>query len=116
VLDVVSKICSMSRDYQHKSMVQLLKESGYLGNESSVNKSQILDFIGSHPGLMDDWLLYSADKRVKSGWYLLHDNQDWIVGYFNGHFKGNKQIFTSGYEATAVFIMNELGQIVEHLC
>ena len=117
MLDVISKVCSMPRDFKNsvsKSMIQLLRESGYLGHEDVVAKDDVVKFLISHPDFIEDWEIYSLDKRTSSGWYLLHDDPAWTVGYLNGGEREKESKFSSGFEACAVFIINELEQLAKN--
>ena len=110
----ISKICSMANDFKtsgNKSMIQLLKESGYKDHEKHIARHEIQKFLEIHPALIDSWEGYSLDKRCSSGWYLVHENSEWIVGYYKSGGKENEQTFQSGFEACAVFILNELERI-----
>jgi len=35
----------------------------------------LLPLIAANPDIMEQWILYSADKRASSGWYLLEDGR-----------------------------------------
>jgi hypothetical protein len=115
--DVISTICSMPRDFKvsrKKSMIQLLKESGYLEHEHDVAKEDVMRFLISHPDLIDDWELYSLDQRTSTGWYLLHEDPVWIVGYLNSGKREKESRVTSGFEACAVFIINDLERFAKN--
>jgi hypothetical protein len=114
--EAVTKVCSMPKDLQvngKNTMIQLFKESGYLGLEDSVTKDEIMNFLITHPDLIAAWEIYSSNKRTTKGWYLLHEESEWTVGYFNLGRKEKEQKFISGVEACAVFIINELEQLAE---
>jgi hypothetical protein len=112
VSDIIFKICSMARDftvYTNKSMVQLAKESGYLEYKDLVTKEEIIKVLQDHPSFISDWIDYSVDQRIKTGWYFIHrDNNKWVVGYYNGKGNENEQYFTLYYEACAIFILIEM--------
>lgn len=114
--ETLLKVCSMPNAFTtslNKSMVQLLKESGYLGHENEVTKDEIMEFLKTHPDFIESWKEYSEDKRCSSGWYLLHEDSIWTVGYFGVGGKAKEQRYTSGFEACAVFILKELEQLAE---
>ncbi len=114
---VIFKILSMPKDFMtlgNKSMVQLLKESGYLEQKAKVTKDGIREFLSTHLDFVESWERYSQDKRSSSGWYLLREDNIWTVGYFNVGEKEHEQTYTSGLEACAVLILNELEQLAEN--
>ena len=119
--DVISQICLMPKDFKingTKSMIQLLKESGYFGLESSITKDRIIKFLLSHPNLVKDWEIYSSDRRSE-GWYLLHEESIWFVGYsgaqLSSYGRDKKYQFISAIEACAFFIIKEVEHLAEHL-
>ncbi|MRR29366.1 hypothetical protein EG834_03310 [bacterium] len=122
MMDVISNICLMPTDFRtngKKSMIQLLKESGYLGHENAITKDDIKRFLTDHPDLIESWETYSSDKRVSEGWYLLHEESVWIVGYETaitkpGGREKKRYSFSSASEACAVFIVNELRQMADN--
>jgi hypothetical protein len=116
---IVSKVCSIPRDFHictNKSMVQLLKESGYPGSRDSITKEEIIRALKTNQDFICDWLDYSDGQRISSGWFFQYRNsENWVVGYFNGNYFEKEQVFTSGYEACAVFILTEVERISKHL-
>jgi hypothetical protein len=113
----ISTICSMPNDFiasGNKSMIQLLMESGYKNYKKNIAKDEIQNFLETHPALIDSWEMYSLDKRCSSGWYLLHENGEWKVGYHKIGGKEHEQRFQSGFEACAVFILKELEQLAKN--
>jgi hypothetical protein len=111
--DLIRKICELPQNLktQDKSVFQLLKESSYFEKRQSVEKSEIIEFLDNHPELLDDWELYSEDKRASSGWHFLSEGENWTVGYLNFGKQDKAKIFSSRIEACAVFIINEIEEI-----
>ena len=115
--NVVSKICSMPRDFHllgNKSMIQLLIESGYLNETQLVTKETISTYLAENPDLIIDWENYSSDKRVSEGWYFLKRGSDWIVGYAGSPSQEQRLVFSSELEACAEFILREVSGIAKH--
>ncbi len=95
-------------------MIQLLKESGYLGCKNGVEKDVVIKFLENHPDLIKEWLIYSLDKRTSIGWYLLCEDSVWTVGYLNHGGREKEHKFISGFEACAIFIINEIKQLAKN--
>jgi hypothetical protein len=115
--DFVFAICSMPRNFHvthNKSMVQLLKESGYYGLEELLTKDRIIKTLNTCPYLVNDWLVYSADKRVQSGWYFSHSGSQWTIGCLGGNGSEEEQVFDSADEACAAFIFIEVHLLAEY--
>lgn len=115
--EIIVKVCAMPRDFRnrgHKSMNQLFNESGYLKQPEAVTKERLTDYLRANPDLINDWENYSSDKRVSKGWYFVKDQSEWIVGYAGVPGQNQKQTFTSGFEACAEFILQELKEFAEH--
>jgi len=115
--DVISKVCLIPRDFKvsgNRSMIQLLQESGYLGCKNGVVKDEVIKFLENHPDLIEDWQIYSLDKRTSTGWYLLYEDSVWTVGYLNDGGREKEHKFVSGFEACAVFIINEIKQLAKN--
>jgi hypothetical protein len=51
-------------------MYTLLANSGYLESPESVSEEAILQELRVHPEYIQDWRIYSEDKRT-TGWYLM---------------------------------------------
>ena len=114
--DVISRICSMPKDFHlhNKSMNQLFNESGYLTETVLVTKEAIMAYIMVNPDLIKDWENYSSDKRVSEGWYFLQEKSEWAVGFAGSPSQKQKFVFTSSFEACAEFILRELREFAEH--
>lgn len=118
--DVIPRVCSIARDfyYGNKSVIQLLKESGYLGHEDSITKDELMKHLIVHPDLIKYWDLWSANKRTSEGWYFFQEGSVWIVGYLDRisrHRDQDKERkYISSFEACAFFIICELKQIAGH--
>ena len=114
--DVISKICSMPKDFYlfgNKSMNQLFNESGYLDKRNLVTKEALISYLTANPKLVTDWENYSSDKRVSQGWYFWKDKSEWVVGYASVPSQEQKLTFNSRVEACAEFILRELGEFAE---
>ena len=85
------------------SFAQLLRDSG--GSKSSLSKQAIVQILEVEPSLIDDWLLWSMNKRVSSGWYFTKEDNDYLVGFYP---VGERFTFQDAAVACAEFILREV--------
>jgi hypothetical protein len=118
MMEIISEVCSIARNikkYQNKSVIQLLKESSYFDNSSSIATDDIKQYLVDHPDYINDWIIYSSGKRSSKGWYFLQERSDWIVGYLeettNGFARIREEKFNSSFEACAAFIIKEINDL-----
>src|SRR5262249_55449466 len=103
--DLIASVCNLPRDFRSvrtKSVVALLRASGYFDHHAEVTVDSVRAELAAEPALVRDWLSWSADKRTNAGWYLLEDG---TVGY---HPDGPQLRFTDSITACAQFIVREL--------
>ncbi len=95
------------------SIYALLKETGYFEIHDQISVENIRDALTRYPECVDDWMLYSEDKRSSSGWYFKQvGDEKYIVGCL----KGNKSYDSHGeynnrLDACAFFIKHEIDNI-----
>ena len=68
------RVCNLPRDFYRmrtKSIIELLVDSGYVDNPDKLLRSDVVEVLRSDPSLVQEWINYSGDKRVSSGWFLL---------------------------------------------
>ena len=114
--DVISNICSMARNFYKdgsKSIIQLFQESGYLDLTEHVTNEKLMEYLATHPDLVHDWEIYSSGKRYSPAWYFMQFESDWVVGYSSTPSQERKQVYSSGVEACAEFILHELWELTE---
>ena len=108
---LIRRIIALPRQFKeagNKSIVALLKESGYFEYFDNVNENNIAIILGESPEMIDDWLIWSADKRVSSGWYILEKKENqYIVGYWPKN-KFEELHFSDKRLACASFIKREI--------
>ncbi len=76
-----------------------------------VSEKNIQEGLSHHPELVDEWILYSEDKRSGSGFYLTKDATGfYTVGYLGGAGK-NQKTYSERIAACAAFIKQELEEI-----
>lgn len=52
------------------SMADLLREAGYFDSPHAVTEAVLRDALQANAASVDDWFLWSENKRTTSGWFL----------------------------------------------
>ena len=107
---VVERLCNLPENFYggNKSPVQLVAESGIAQYASALSVEAVSTYLSLHPELVAQWLRWSEDKRVSSGWYFMRESDKYIVGYYP---KGETLSFADALPACAAFIIREVQAI-----
>ncbi len=107
----IRRILSIGRDHsvlrggRGLALRQLFEESDYRALRPRLRASQLAAVLESEPGLVDDWLGYSEDKRTSSGWgFGTAREGGWLVDGPGGA----REVFASRVDACAEFVLREL--------
>jgi hypothetical protein len=115
IQDMINKLIELPRNFNctdNKSIYDLLKETGYFENHDQITLENIMVTLSHNPQYVNDWLVYSEDKRSFSGWYIkLEDNQKYVVGCLNESGNDVNTEYSNSLDACAVFIKHELDSI-----
>ena len=105
--DCVAAVCRIVADFRRvgdRSVLDLLKSSGYVDQHSQVTEDDIKSFLIANPELIDTWIGQGADGR--GGYYMLtptsvsNSSGAWVVGPP----RGSAEHFQDGFLACARFI------------
>lgn len=107
---VIKRLCNIPANFHsgNKSPVQLVAESGLAQCESALSVEAVSAYLSQHPALVEQWLQWSEDKRVSSGWYFMRESNKFVVGYYP---KGETLNFAEALPACAEFIVREVQAI-----
>jgi hypothetical protein len=114
--EALVRACNLAHDYRARNMspYALMAESGFREHRVAIDVEKIRRHVAAHPKLVGDWMGYSENKRVSSGWYFSADSADgpYVVGYFptSDPSKTEKK-FSDEVEACANYIKRELESI-----
>lgn len=111
--DRIAAIGRMATEYRQRgnvSMIQLLKESGYLTDSGAITAQKLRDYFRTHLEDLDSWVLESYDNRSSPSWYIQEPDApgtagQWVVGFYPGD---ARDTFTDGAEACAIFVKRTL--------
>jgi hypothetical protein len=84
------------------SLRDALARTNYAAARSHLTAEALLPFIKRHPELMEQWILFSEDKRTDGGWYLTREAEIGSV------FENRRTKFSSQEAAVAEYVLREL--------
>jgi hypothetical protein len=94
------------------SIYDLLKETGYLEKYEKVSVEEIRNGLARCAECVEDWIVYSEDKRSSSGWYFKKkDNKRFVVGCIDLNGNSTHNEYENGVDACAIFIKHEIDEI-----
>ena len=115
VNDALNGLINLPRKFNsviNKSIYDLLKETGYFEIHDKISVESIRNRLAQSPEYVEDWILYSKDKRNSSGWYFKQeDSQRYVVGFLNGKGNNSHKEYADRLEACAIFIKHEIDNI-----
>jgi hypothetical protein len=90
------------------SIRDALTRVSYVGYRTTFKANDLLPLIAADPTLVEDWLVYSEDKRTSGGWYILRSGE---IGQVS---RAASQItYSTIEEALAEFVVRELDYWME---
>lgn len=113
--DCIEKICNLPLYFKvaEKSSFTLLQESKFVDFHNDITKQDIIDYLSRHKNLIDNWEIWSEDKRTW-GYYLILNPDNYSVGSLDQDGKENfSKSFATAEEACAEFIMREVSAILD---
>ena len=111
---IIIKIISIPHDFYTLgdiSIYKLLENTGYLKIQGQINESDIMKELNNYPHVVNDWLSWSENKRVNSGWYFKAIENGYLVGYYSRNKTEESQIYSDVVQACASFIRHEIESV-----
>ena len=111
----IERICNLPLDFKvaDKSSFTLLQESKFADFHSDITKPDIKDYLSRHKNLIDNWDIWSEDKRTW-GYYLSISPDKYFVGSLDKDGKENfSKSFATAEDACAEFILKEVSEILD---
>ena len=113
--EIIKNICQLpvSLKKLNKSIYALLKDSCYYDSPDLVTESLIKNYLINNQEVINEWLIYSSDKRTSSGWYFEENDKHnkYIVGYLSSGNRCNETVFSNIVDACTMFILREIEDI-----
>lgn len=85
------------------SLREALERTHYMEVQNGLSPRDLVPIIEANPNFLEEWILYSADKRTSGGWYLTEEGEIGQVG-----FPESRRSFSSLAEAVAEYVVREL--------
>ncbi len=113
--DVLKNIIEMAdvfySDDHNMSIYDIAKSTGYVELVDKICENELKIELKKHESV-DNWMLYSEDKKNCGGWYIVRKFYLWRVGLYDGGTTVKEYIFTNKYRAMAFFILKELNSVL----
>jgi hypothetical protein len=111
--DQIAEICRFAQDSSSRgaglSIRDLIQRCQYRDLRDHLTEEQLRQHVAAHPELIDQWSMYSGDKRTSGGWYFLREGGDWVVGRLDGATKrSDENRYAFPEVACAAYIIKEL--------
>lgn len=116
IKDSIVKLIHLAYDFRKRgniSPINLLKKSGYLEFSDQINEEEIGEILKSYPHLVDEWLLWSENKRSNPTWHFdKFEDGTYAVAYSTEGIEAeiNKK---DEFKACAAFIKREAEDLRE---
>lgn len=112
----IEKIVHIPRDFYSQNNVSiytLIKDSGYIEkHHNDVFVEDIREILALDPKCIDEWLIYSENKRCDYGWYFNRtEKHKYVVGYHPSDTKSNVVTYDDPLNACTDFIKKEIEDI-----
>ena len=105
VFEQVAAIARRTSDEGGLSLHDALIEARYRELRPQLKVAALAKWLDHHPAVVNDWLLFSDDKRTPGGYYLLSPERGgWVVGSIGGP----ERRFKTPSIAAAFYILTEL--------
>src|SRR6202000_2497304 len=112
--DIIIKIINIPHGFytlRDISAYTFLKNTGYFEIQYRINENDIVKELTNYPNIVNDWLSWSENKRVDSGWYFKATKNVYVVGYFALNKTVESEIYSDVIQACASFIKHEIENI-----
>ena len=114
--DMVAQIVTLPRKFQalgNVSMFSLLEATGYFKLRDQISEDDIRTALLCRPECVQEWIQYSEDKRISSGWYATKNDEGcYETGYIaDVSTPRNRVQYEGAVDACASFIKHEIDEI-----
>jgi hypothetical protein len=112
IIENIVKLPKIFHELKSISIYLLLEETGYFGKYNEITEYDILQYLIDNPNYINQWFIWSEDKRVSSGLYLQRNGEGkYEVGHLHSKSDFKIGLFSDIKEACAHFIILEIEEI-----
>ena len=113
IADAIVRLPRTLRAGLKMSIYDLASRTGYFEQHERVGEVMIRKRLGLAPDLVDEWIAYSEDKRVGSGWYFrIVSHGEYEVGNYGGATgQHHSSVYPDRLDACAKFVKQEMEAI-----
>jgi hypothetical protein len=112
---MINEIISFPGEFHRLGNISInsfLKDIGYFKNHNQVQEENLTNALIDNPKYIDQWLVWSEDKRVSSGWYFKQrENGVYVVGYYPKNERFSEIEFDDVTNACAAFIKRAIEDV-----
>ena len=116
--ELLSRVCQLPEEFRRRgdmSMVDLIRECGYLRSSNTITEQRLEGYFQANPDAIEGWLLESMDQRCSPAWYFQQPSEttgQWIVGYLNRNGQTDGEVsYNDAARASAFFVKRWLVQL-----
>jgi hypothetical protein len=113
----VEAVCRLPIDFHtlgDVSPVELVRRSGYRGQEGQVTVDVIADCLAKHNDWVEAWFVWSDDQRFSPAWWLnARSPSGYEVGYYDPKLarQAKPSFFEDKVSACAEFVIRVIAQL-----
>ena len=108
VIKEIIFLAKSANNGENSSFYSLLKDKGYFESHNQISESDISNALVEYPESIDNWLAFSENKRVSSGWFFKKSAEKYTVGYFPADTGIFPKEYSDPADACAAFIKGEI--------
>jgi hypothetical protein len=110
----VKAICNFVRVYRTENVctpIEIYRQTGYSEFHDEITIDDIETEIMRDPNLIQDWIMFSEDKRWTPAWAFQGSGESWTVSFIESNGKSSKKFnYKNGFRACAEMVRNEMEQ------
>lgn len=114
----IKNICCFPISYRadkSRTPIEIYNTSGYSKYHREISHDDIVDFVRENPSIIDDWIMFSQDKRWVPAWSFTKESKNtWKVFYVEKEGITYELTFSNPYNACAQMILMEMEQFSKH--
>ena len=113
IIENIIKIPIEMQENRDSNLLEIFTNSKYCDYYNSITESGIKRYLSINSDHINQWLVYSEDKRTDKGYFIVSKNEEYLVGFCD-IYSGNTIEIIEAYhksqiaDACAKFIKLEL--------